>query len=1335
MTGWRWDRAADPGELARYVQQDLARKLLPAKLARRLPGPRSTAPAEKARLIYEVFADTGVRYVGEPTTSGGGLQTVRPVDQVLARPRHATCLDICVAYAGACLDAGLHPMIVVFDSRLGGAGHAIVLIWLDGAWSASEGSTPFQDVVQVTAPVTEDGFPLHGEIRATVDAGGSFLAIDVTGATWPAKTSAPAKDWATAVADGAEMIAATAKTSGKWRWGLGINVGLARRTVPAVDLIDWRQPDFQPLTDPYITPNPHAGPLTQIKARQGVVPFYTRDELDLLLEWAEANSSTPDGVALAVLHGVGGAGKTHLAAELCRRLDAAGWYTGFLAKYPVPSGDDLAWLAGVESPVLVVVDYVEDTGAEGILATVKALRGRESPTRVLLTARAVGDWLTTLTGAAERDGLSGAAPLLVSLSRRHPASAGVFRRAAQRFAELPGMVSTTIEQPPPNPRWTTLDLVLQAWLAAEGAADDALPTQRDTLYDRVLLREFDYWQRTCTERGLPTYPSTLLARAGAVLTLIAPSTTARATKGLTAIEELALPTPDRTVLIDVLTGLLTPDTADEGVAIRPDPVGERLVLREFTDTPALLDRCIPPDPTTDPRLAQRPNDPDAHSDAQAAITEGLRVCTVLTRAAEQNPHRAFDLTQRLLDHHPYLWSAGLAVALNQGGPFAAALTELAEHEDTPLPLAQLATAIPTGHAALRTLALTATQHSQPQLDPTATDTDNLAARTAWSNDLAIRLNEVGDRAGALAAIDETVTHYRQLAESDPGAFLPQLAGSLNNQANLRSEVGNRAGALAAIDEAVTHYRRLAESDPGAFLPQLAGSLNNQAATRSETGDRAGALAASDEAVSHYRQLAENTPGAFLPQLADSLNNQAATRSEVGDRAGALAASDEAVALHRRLAESNPGAFLPDLAGSLTNQAAMRGGVGDRAGALAASDEAVTHYRRLGESDPGAFLPYLAGSLNGQAAARSEVGDRAGALAAIDQAVTHYRRLCESDPGAFLPNLATALNNQANLRSEVGDRAGALAASDEAVALHRRLAESNPGAFLPDLAGSLTNQANLRSEVGDRAGALAASDEAVALHRRLAESDPGAFLPNLATALNNQANLRNKAGDRAGALAASDEAVTHYRQLAKNIPGAFLPNLATASNNQAAMRSEVGDRAGALAASDEAVALHRRLAESNPDAFLPDLAGSLNNQAIRLAEVGDRAGALAAIDETVTHYRQLAESDPGAFLPDLASSLNNQANLRSEVGNRAGTLAAIDEAVTHYRRLAESDPGAFLPQLAGSLNNQAATRSEVGNRAGALAASNEAVTHYRRLAESDPGAFLPDLAGSLTNQAA
>ncbi|MBT8227543.1 MAG: tetratricopeptide repeat protein, partial [Dactylosporangium sp.] len=77
----------------------------------------------------------------------------------------------------------------------------------------------------------------------------------------------------------------------------------------------------------------------------------------------------------------------------------------------------------------------------------------------------------------------------------------------------------------------------------------------------------------------------------------------------------------------------------------------------------------------------------------------------------------------------------------------------------------------------------------------------------------------------------------------PGAFLSDLAGSLNNLGNRLSEAGRREEALAPTQEAVTIRRRLAEASPGAFLSDLAGSLNNLGIRLSEAGRREEALAA------------------------------------------------------------------------------------------------------------------------------------------------------------------------------------------------------------------------------------------------------------------------------------------------------------------------------------------------------------------------------------------------------------------------------------------------------------------------------------------------------------
>ncbi|RKM86578.1 hypothetical protein SFRA_033280, partial [Streptomyces xinghaiensis] len=81
-----------------------------------------------------------------------------------------------------------------------------------------------------------------------------------------------------------------------------------------------------------------------------------------------------------------------------------------------------------------------------------------------------------------------------------------------------------------------------------------------------------------------------------------------------------------------------------------------------------------------------------------------------------------------------------------------------------------------------------------------------------------RLSEVGRREEALAPAEEAATTYRELAEVNPAAYLPDLAGALNNLAIRLSEVGRREEALAPAEEAVRLRRELAEVNPAAYLP-------------------------------------------------------------------------------------------------------------------------------------------------------------------------------------------------------------------------------------------------------------------------------------------------------------------------------------------------------------------------------------------------------------------------------------------------------------------------------------------------------------------------------------
>ena len=118
---------------------------------------------------------------------------------------------------------------------------------------------------------------------------------------------------------------------------------------------------------------------------------------------------------------------------------------------------------------------------------------------------------------------------------------------------------------------------------------------------------------------------------------------------------------------------------------------------------------------------------------------------------------------------------------------------------------------------------------------------------------------MGRRADAVAPAEEAVTLHRDQAAANP-AYLPDLAGALNNLGIRYSEVGRRADAVAPTEEAVTLRRDQAAANP-AYLPDLAGALNNLGIRYSEVGRRADAVAPAEEAVTLYRG-----PGRRQPRL-------------------------------------------------------------------------------------------------------------------------------------------------------------------------------------------------------------------------------------------------------------------------------------------------------------------------------------------------------------------------------------------------------------------------------------------------------------------------------------
>ena len=109
----------------------------------------------------------------------------------------------------------------------------------------------------------------------------------------------------------------------------------------------------------------------------------------------------------------------------------------------------------------------------------------------------------------------------------------------------------------------------------------------------------------------------------------------------------------------------------------------------------------------------------------------------------------------------------------------------------------------------------------------------------------------------------------ELAAARPDG--PGLAMSLNNQSNRLAELGRREDALAAIEEAVALYRELAAILP-VFWESLARSLTSFGIRLTEKKDLDAALSADREAVAIYEALLSLDPQRYQDPLEGAVRN-------------------------------------------------------------------------------------------------------------------------------------------------------------------------------------------------------------------------------------------------------------------------------------------------------------------------------------------------------------------------------------------------------------------------------------------------------------------------------
>ncbi|MBI1381439.1 MAG: tetratricopeptide repeat protein [Planctomycetaceae bacterium] len=669
-----------------------------------------------------------------------------------------------------------------------------------------------------------------------------------------------------------------------------------------------------------------------LRAQQRAIPLLGRDaEIEQLLAWL----GDPRPMALRLVTGLAGTGKTRLAQELCDMARVEGWHAGFLGRSDLDAflGDltrNWAW----RSPTLVVIDYaaarVEQL--EKLLALIERQLRFDSKLpslRVLLLERHRGlesgtlaMFLTHLGGSGHQARNDWYRPgedlelagfehrpefLLETLAASFVVADGEAADPARLAAILPEL---RLEASTP--------LLLQlAVHFRTGIVDGEIQSLLDLL-GRWWQEELVILERLAVAHGLPLAPLRAL--------LVLACLRAGLPDDEVELQRLARLECERWALGDAPSGAAlssflatylgrSPAEAEPHIApLEPDLMAEYAVLEWLREhgTPSAKRKRL---------LVQL---------AAHATERAVQVGAFLIRMCED----LFDSQAwRILEDEDW-WVSVSSVA-----------------RDTAV------VSLPKQSTALSDLALFVTRACLQ-----AGGESDQAQRAGILNNLALRFSSLGLREEALQALREAESLFRDLAKTRPEAFEPHLASALNNLGLALLDQGHRRAALRATEESVEIRRRLAQVHPEAFEPDLATALNNLGTVLSELGQEPEALQAVQESLGIRIRLVQARPGEFESDLASALSN-------LGNRLAILGAADEAfeptrqaVALYRQLAKARPDVFEPDLSLALNNLALVYLSLDLRNEALKAVQDAVRLRRRLAVSRPERYEPLLAESL-------------------------------------------------------------------------------------------------------------------------------------------------------------------------------------------------------------------------------------------------------------------------------------------------------------------------------------------------------------------------------------
>lgn len=1011
-----------------------------------------------------------------------------------------------------------------------------------------------------------------------------------------------------------------------------------------------------------------------LRADTAVVAFHGREtEIERLTAWC----AKPDPLAVLIVTGQGGEGKSRLARRLLAEQRARGWTAGLLRSSVANGGlgeDRFAVVARTRGPLLLAVDYAENRPRQvrDLLRRARAARG---PVRLLLLARERGEWAhaSDEPDAEVRDLLADApelalTPLTSTTQDWDAAFELAVRDIARVLPAVPGheeadwpAVAGRVAPPPAEThrrsssvlgiQMTALTLLLQEVMPV--AAERGEPLERT-----VLRHEEAYWTRTALRCGLRGLDRTMMRCAVAALRLV---TVADQDQTVRLLSALGVGDSERGRIAARWLGELYPQQADVYLGlVQPDRLTEFLLVEACAEEPNLLTRIV--------IVAEHCGHAGQLVEVEAAFGAGsaamfgqMTALREAVRAARSQAH--FGNPVRPLLEQIERTASGPAISdetLAWTVANTRSLPDAGKRQDVrgnPGGGHIITGTLDSVSAALEIAGFRRGAHSMVTDDPRQQGFTHMLH--------AMTLAQLGRHEEALEVSADAVWCFRSV----PGGE-NEVAMELHFQARQLLALGRDTEAVAPLREAV----ELCTSSPQDDLPWM---LDELIIALRRTGQVA-------QAVPYARREIELLrPSSPAPTLDNArrylraLGRYAEILTDNGDPRAGLDHCVQAEEFLAGLPASTADGLTGDRAPLPGVRARILAELGDQTGSAAAWLDSAAAWQRLDATYDGQDpVTRAVGSLNNAAIGHAALGDHTKALdfirAAVELALGERgESLRRDDPERYESVHATYVGYLVIASRSVD-------ALHEAERLCTRPVSSGTP-LPPSLANSLREASLVLAGAGRLAEATRASRIAVSTLQAIdvPEHDLNLSILLATTLADHAANLAETGAGDEGARAGAEAADTWRRVCA--VEPRLRINLVTALSNQGECL-RLGERYGEAArvfaeATDELRTLVRESPERREM-----LAHLLGTQAYSQFEAGDYRMAVLARTEEVDIRRELWRTDPSAAA-GLARACAGLAVASERVGRYSDALAAADEALRILHGLYGPEPGANWLEVA------------------------------------------------------